>query len=87
MTDPKTAADEIVAKHKPRMYCYMGSGMLSNDYDDNVATQNAIETGILEVQACIELLRSLYYIDSAIVYCDEYTRLIIILNELKSRVK
>lgn len=30
-------------KFLPRMYCFMGSGMLSNSYDEKVAESNAAE--------------------------------------------
>jgi hypothetical protein len=30
-------------KFLPKMYCFMGSGMLSNSYDENVAEGNATE--------------------------------------------
>ena len=30
-------------KFLPKMYCYLGSGMLSNTYDENIALQNAKE--------------------------------------------
>lgn len=30
-------------KFLPRMYCFMGSGMLSNSYDEKVAESNAKE--------------------------------------------
>ena len=30
-------------KFLPKMYCFMGSGMLSNSYDENVAQGNAKE--------------------------------------------
>ena len=31
---PKEKCDELIEKFIPNMYCYMGSGMLSNDYDE-----------------------------------------------------
>jgi hypothetical protein len=30
-------------KFLPRMYCFMGSGMLSNTYDKDIAEDNAME--------------------------------------------
>lgn len=30
-------------KFLPKMYCFFGSGMLTNTYDENIAKQNAIE--------------------------------------------
>jgi hypothetical protein len=31
----------LIEKFLPRMYCFMGSGMLSNTYDKDVAEDNA----------------------------------------------
>lgn len=33
--------EELIQQIKPYMYCYMGSGMLTDDYDDEVATKSA----------------------------------------------
>lgn len=33
--------NELIEKFKPLMYCYAGSEMLSNTYNDNVALENA----------------------------------------------
>jgi len=41
MTDPKEKAKELIESFLPDMYCFMGSGMLSNDYDYKVALNNA----------------------------------------------
>lgn len=30
-------------KFLPKMYCFLGSGMLTNTYDENVAEINAVE--------------------------------------------
>lgn len=38
---PKEKAIELVKKMLPQMYCYMGSGMLSNEYDIDVAVNMA----------------------------------------------
>lgn len=39
----KNQAIELVKKLLPQMYCYMGSGMLANYYDHEVALKNAKE--------------------------------------------
>ena len=51
---PKEKASELVAKFLPMMYCYLGSGMLTNDYDEVVAKTNAIECAIITVDEAIE---------------------------------
>lgn len=33
----------LIEKFLPRMYCFMGSGMLSNTYDQKIAEDNAKE--------------------------------------------
>jgi hypothetical protein len=33
----------LIEKFLPRMYCFMGSGILSNTYDESVAEGNATE--------------------------------------------
>ncbi len=33
----------LIEKVLPKMYCYFGSGMLTNTYDENIALQNAKE--------------------------------------------
>ena len=39
----KQNAVDIAKKFMPYVYCYMGGGMLSDDYDKNVAFRNAVE--------------------------------------------
>lgn len=57
MTDPKTAAISLVEKYMPMMYCYLGSGMLSNSYDENVARSNAKACAII---VCDEIINTIY---------------------------
>ena len=47
-------AKELVDKFMPYMYCYMGSGMLSNDYDINVALSYAKKCAIIAVTEILE---------------------------------
>jgi len=53
-TSPELKAKELVDKFRPYMYCYMGSGMLSNDYDENVETDNAKYCALLCVDEIIK---------------------------------
>lgn len=39
--NPQEKALDLIKKLLPSMYCYMGSGMLSNTYDEFVALDNA----------------------------------------------
>ena len=50
----KTKAIELVDKFKPLVYCYMGSGMLSNSYDDNVILENAKQCAIICVDEILK---------------------------------
>ena len=36
-----TKEEKLIEDLKPYMYCYMGSGMLSNDYDEKIVLENA----------------------------------------------
>lgn len=39
--DSKNKAKELVQSFLPNVYCYVGSGMLTNDYDKNIALDYA----------------------------------------------
>ena len=49
MIQPKEKAVELVNKFKPMVFCYRGSGMLTNEYDEGVATQHAKDCAIVAV--------------------------------------
>jgi len=49
----KEKAIELVEKYKGYVYCYIGSGMLTNDYNDSVATMNAKQCAIIAVDEII----------------------------------
>ena len=38
---PKEKAKELIEKFIPNVYCYLGSGMLTNEYSEEVALVNA----------------------------------------------
>lgn len=57
MTNPTEKAKELVLKFKPKMFCYMGSGMLTNGYDVDVAVDNAKECALY---ATDEILSNLF---------------------------
>ena len=48
-------------KFLPKMYCYLGSGMLTNTYDENVALQNAKECEQIADDYAIEFAEWLRY--------------------------
>ena len=47
---PKEQAVKLVLRYKPFVYCYMGSGMLSNTYDEDVALNMAKQCALIAVQ-------------------------------------
>lgn len=55
---PKEKAKELIGKFMPHVYCYMGSGMLSNDYDEKVAMDNAKKSALIAVD---EILGMSYF--------------------------
>lgn len=53
--EPKEKAKELIVKFKPNVYCYQGSGMLTNTYDENVATTFAKDCARICVEEMIPL--------------------------------
>ncbi len=52
---PKEEALELINKFLSKVYCYIGSGMLSNDYDESVANENAKECALIAVNKILEI--------------------------------
>lgn len=55
-------ARELVEKFKPFMYCYIGSGMLSNDYNEKIVLHNAKDCASIAVD---EILSNVSLSDKA----------------------
>jgi hypothetical protein len=51
---PEAKAKELIDKFLPSMFCYLGSGMLTNTYDDGVAMGNAKECALIAVNEIID---------------------------------
>ena len=51
--NPKEYTEELIKFFLPKMYCYFGSGMLTNHYDEKVALDNAKKCAI----HCIDQIR------------------------------
>ena len=47
---PKEYAEELIKFFLPKMYCYFGSGMLTNHYNEKVALDNAKECALFHIQ-------------------------------------
>lgn len=45
---------KLKEKFLPKMYCFFGSGMLTNTYDENVANTNAVECERIADEYAIE---------------------------------
>lgn len=54
MKTSKEKALELIEFFKPLVYCYMGSGMLSNNYDEKVVLENAKRCAIKCVEEIIK---------------------------------
>lgn len=51
---PKEKCDQLIEKFRPYVYCYIGSGMLSDTYDLEVANSYAKECALISVKETIE---------------------------------
>lgn len=56
---PKEKAEQLIESFKPYMYCYMGSGMLSDCYDEKIVLYNAIKSSLITVDEIINSSPSL----------------------------
>lgn len=59
MTPEQMKANELVDKFTPYMYCFMGSGMLSNDYDEHIVRDNAKKCALIAIDAIISQLEEM----------------------------
>ena len=51
--NPKEKAKELIEKLLPNVYCYLGSGMLTNEYSEEVALSNAKKQALICVEEII----------------------------------
>ena len=54
---PKEKANELIEKFKPNVYCYSGSGMLTNTYDERTAFHYSKKCAIIAVDEIIDELK------------------------------
>lgn len=52
---PKEYAEELIKFFLPKMYCYFGSGMLTNHYDERVALDNAKKCALFHIRELYKL--------------------------------
>lgn len=50
-------AEELILLFTPYMYCYMGSGMLTDDYDRNIVLDFAKKCSIISVNQILKALK------------------------------
>lgn len=55
--EAKEKAQELIEKYKPYVYCYAGSGMLTNDYNEEVATMCAKQCALVAVEEVISEIK------------------------------
>jgi len=62
-------AESLIKQFLPKVYCFMGSGMLSNTYDEGIALQNAKECAYITIK------------HMAIPASEEYLKYLLEVNE------
>ena len=55
----KEKAEDLIKKFKPHVYCYMGSGMLTNEYDEGVAIMESKKCALVAVEEIIQLVKEM----------------------------
>lgn len=80
---PKEKAKELIEKFMPYMYCYMGSGMLSNDYDEKTVIDNTIQCALI---TCNEVLEEINHCPTN-GYGLEYIDVIKYWEEVKKEIQ
>jgi hypothetical protein len=53
---PKEKAEQLISNFSPYVYCYMGSGMLTNTCDDEAIKMNAKQCALIAVDEMIAML-------------------------------
>lgn len=65
--NPKDKAKELMSNFRPYMYCYIGSGMLTNDYNEKVVLDYAKHCSLI----CVEEIIKSKPIDNSLEYWNE----------------
>ena len=71
---PKEKAEELVQKYKPFVYCYMGSGMLSNTYDEDVVLTMSKKCALIAVDEIQDFITKYDNHFQDFKYWDEVTQ-------------
>lgn len=76
--NPKDKAKELMSNFRPYMYCYSGSGMLSNDYDEKVVLEYAKQCSLI----CVEQILRIKSVDKDEVLYDYWNEVEQELNKM-----
>jgi hypothetical protein len=49
MITPKEKAEQLISNFSPYVYCYIGSGMLTNTFDNEAIKMNAKQCALIAV--------------------------------------
>ena len=74
MITPKEKAEQLISNFSPFVYCYLGSGMLTNTEDDEVIKINAKKCALITVDEIILEYGTYYKVnidDKYVSYCQE----------------
>lgn len=77
----KQKAKELIEWFMPRMYCYMGSGMLTNTYDESIALDNAKQCAL---KVCDEKAKLITELSERGYWLDKVQEQIDIKTEIKN---
>ena len=68
----KEKAEELVFNYQPYVYCFLGSGMLTNTVDKDVEKNNAKQCALIVVDEMINMCK-LYHIHNIVIDTKIYT--------------
>lgn len=78
----KQKAKDLIEKHKPFVYCYLGSGMLSNTIDDDVILMMAKKCAHITVDEILESYFRDYELRKDKTYWHPYDYWLKVKNEI-----
>ena len=79
--NPKEKAKELIEKLLPNVYCYLGSGMLTNEYSEEVALSNAKKQALICVDEMLKEHENLL-----LIYISESKKRVIFWQEVKQEI-
>ena len=70
----KEEAKKLIERFRPNVYCFSGSGMLSNAYDEDVVLSNAKKQAIICVEEVVKHLQDYGAISNELQNMDNLFR-------------